>query len=137
MTIVLDTNCLVQILPRQAEHRWMYDAILRGDINLAVTTDILNEYVEVLDTFFESHVLGGLVAKTILELPGTRQIIVHVRWNLIVNDPDDNKFVDCAFTANADLILTDDRHFRVLKKIDFPKVVAMKLSEFQKFWQSR
>ncbi|MBK7935725.1 MAG: hypothetical protein IPJ82_00895 [Lewinellaceae bacterium] len=33
----------------------------------------------------------------------------------------------------CDLIVTDDRHFRVLKKINFPKVVAMKLSDFQNF----
>lgn len=137
MTIVLDTNCLVQIVPRLAEHRWMYDAILSGEIQLAVTTDILDEYTEVLDEFFGSDVLGSLVTKTILELPGTRQITVYVRWKLITDDPDDDKFVDCAIAANADFIVTDDRHFKVLKKIAFPKVVAMKLSDFQKFWQSR
>ncbi|MBV6440817.1 MAG: hypothetical protein EPGJADBJ_02492 [Saprospiraceae bacterium] len=113
----------------------MYDAILRGDVKLAVTTDILDEYVEVLDEFFSSDVLGNLVTKTILELPGTQKITVHVRWKLIANDPDDDKFVDCAIAANADLIVTNDRHFKVLKKIGFPKVVAMKLSEFQQFWQ--
>jgi putative PIN family toxin of toxin-antitoxin system len=115
----------------------MYDAILRGEIHLAVTTDILDEYAEVLDRFFGSDVLGNLVTKTILELPGTRQITVYVRWKLIANDPDDDKFVDCAIAANADLIVTDDRHFRLLTKIGFPKVVAMKLSDFQKFWQNR
>lgn len=134
MTIVLDTNCLIKILPKRAEHRWMYDAILQGKINLAVTTDILNEYEEVLDEFFESDTLGNLIAKSILELPGTRQIIVHIRWKLIAKDPDDDKFVDCAIAANADFIVTDDRHFNALKKIGFPKVVAMSLSDFQKHW---
>lgn len=135
MIIVLDTNCLVQILPRKAEHRWLYDAILRGDINLAVTTDILDEYVEVLDEFFGSDALGNLIAKTILELPGTQKTTVHIRWKLIADDPDDDKFADCAVAANADLIVTDDRHFRILKKVGFPKVVAMRLADFQKFWQ--
>lgn len=131
MTIVLDTNCLIKILPRQAEHRWMYDAILQGKINLAVTTEILDEYVEVLDQFFGSDTLGDLVVKTIIELPGTRQTVVYIRWRLITDDPDDDKFVDC---ANADLIVTDDRHFSVLKKIAFPKVITIKLNDFYKKW---
>jgi len=54
LNIVRDTNCLIQILPRLSEHGWLYELILQGKINLAVTTDILNEYEEVLDTFFES-----------------------------------------------------------------------------------
>jgi putative PIN family toxin of toxin-antitoxin system len=133
--IVLDTNCLVQILPRQAEHRWMYDAILGGEISLAVTTEILDEYVEVHDTFFGSDVLGNYVTKAILELPGTQKTTVHIRWKLITDDPDDDKFVDCAIAANADFIVSDDRHFKILKKIGFPKVIAIKLEDFKKFWQ--
>lgn len=112
----------------------MYDAILQGKINLAVTTEILDEYVEVLDQFFGSDTLGDLVVKTIIELPGTRQTIVYIRWRLITDDPDDDKFVDCAIAANADLIVTDDRHFSVLKKIAFPKVITIKLNDFYKKW---
>lgn len=137
MTIVLDTNCLIQILPRQAEHRWLYDAILEGAIHLAVTTDILNEYVEVLDVFFESDVLGNLVAKTILELPGTQKITIYTRWNLISKDPDDDKFVDCAIAANADAIVTNDSHFKALRQIDFPKVIAIRLDDFQRHLENQ
>lgn len=137
MIIVLDTNCLIQILPRQAEHRWLYDAILKGDIHLAVTTDILNEYVEVLDAFFESVVLGNLVVNTILELPGTKKVTVYTRWKLIPKDPDDDKFVDCAIAANADAIITNDSHFKALRQIDFPKVLTVRLDDFQKHLESQ
>ncbi|MFC3417830.1 PIN domain-containing protein [Algoriphagus hitonicola] len=53
------------------------------------------------------------------------------RFGLIEADFDDNKFVDCAITGNADLILTEDKHFEELKQIDFPKVTAMGILEFQ------
>jgi len=43
--------------------------------------------------------------------------------------------VDCAITANADYIITNDRHFRILKDVPFPKVVTMTLNQFRKFWQ--
>ncbi len=52
------------------------------------------------------------------------------RFNLITSDPDDNKFVDCAITAGATYIVSNDRHFNELKKYDFPKVDVRNLTEF-------
>ena len=46
-------------------------------------------------------------------------------------DPDDDKFVDCAIASNADFIVTHDKHFNVLKDIDFPKVQTVNLTQFQ------
>ncbi len=51
-------------------------------------------------------------------------------WNFITEDPDDNKFVDCAISANADFIVTNDKHFRVLKKISFPSVPVISADDF-------
>ncbi len=51
--------------------------------------------------------------------------------NLIVNDPDDNKFVDCAFAAGCDYLVTNDRDFDVLKKLDFPVINVVTLEEFK------
>lgn len=45
-------------------------------------------------------------------------------------DPDDNKFVDCAICGGAELIVSNDKHFDVLKAIDFPYVKVMRLQEF-------
>ena len=42
--------------------------------------------------------------------------------NLIQSDSDDNKFVDCCITANAQYIVSNDRHFDILKHIEFPHV---------------
>ena len=43
---------------------------------------------------------------------------------------DDNKFADCAFASNAHLLVTNDRDFNVLKKIDFPQLTVVKMDEF-------
>ena len=83
MTIVLDTNCLIQILPRQAEHRWLYDAILSGSITLALTTEILLEYEGIINRFYNSKTIGSNVTTVLLELPHSKKIDVYFRWKAI------------------------------------------------------
>lgn len=36
------------------------------------------------------------------------------RYQVISADPDDNKFTDCAITANADYVITNDKDFSPL-----------------------
>ena len=45
-------------------------------------------------------------------------------WN------DDNKFVDCAITAGATYIVSNDHHFAELEHYDFPKVDVLTLAKF-------
>lgn len=59
----------------------------------------------------------------------------HYRWNLITKDPDDNKFVDCAIFANADFIVSDDKHFNELDSVEFPKVLVVRLDDFARLFR--
>ena len=72
------------------------------------------------------------VIRTLLLLPNVKYVNVFFHWNLIEADPDDNKFVDCAISANANYIVTEDKHFNVLKFIDFPKVNVINIEYFRK-----
>ena len=36
-------------------------------------------------------------------------------FQIVTADPDDNIFADCAITAGADYLITDDQHFAALK----------------------
>ena len=49
---------------------------------------------------------------------------------LIDSDPDDNKYCDCAIAGKAMLIVTEDKHFKVLQNLSFPKLTAISLDEF-------
>lgn len=51
-------------------------------------------------------------------------------WQLIEQDVDDNKFVDCAIACNADYLASNDKHFDVLVPLDFPKVTVIKAQAF-------
>ena len=50
---------------------------------------------------------------------------------LITADPDDDKFVNCALWANAHYLVTNDRHFRVLQALKFPKLTVLTMAQFQ------
>ncbi len=54
---------------------------------------------------------------------------------LINKDPDDNKFVDCAIFANADFIVSDDKHFNELGSVEFPKVLVVCLDDFARLFR--
>lgn len=136
MKIVLDTNCLLQIVPRSAKHRWLFDLIKRGDIDLAITTEILAEYEEQLADFYAPVVADG-VLQILDTLENVQPFRVYFKWNLIVVDPDDNKFSDCAVAASADYLVTYDRHFRVLADIEFPKIVCVTLEELKEIVESQ
>lgn len=52
------------------------------------------------------------------------------KWNLISADLDDNKYIDCYIKSGADYLVTNDRHFNLLKEIAFPKVECITIEEF-------
>jgi len=73
------------------------------------------------------------VVRSLLELPTLKHVSIFYNLRLIVADKDDDKFVDCAFAANADYIITNDHHFDVLKTIGFPNIPTLKLDELRQF----
>ena len=70
------------------------------------------------------------IVKGIRDARNAPYIHKYFYWNLISVDSDDNKFVDCAVAGSADFIVTDDRHFKVLKSIPFPKVKVISADDF-------
>ena len=56
----------------------------------------------------------------------------HFRMRLITSDPDDNKFVDCVFVSGADYLVSEDKHFNILRTTPFPKINIVTLDEFLK-----
>jgi len=127
--VVLDTNCLVQMLSVHSPYRMAWQSFRKGAYELCVTNDILEEYEEIIERVANEAVAHNLI-NAIIRSPFTHFFTPHFRFHLIENDPDDNKFVDCAIVAGADYIVSEDAHFRVLKEIPFPKVHVIRLMQF-------
>lgn len=129
--IVLDTKCLVQMLSVHSKYRPGWQAFRDGRYLLCVSNEILNEYQEIIGKVASPEVAHNVV-NAIMRSPYTRFFTPHFRFRLIEQDPDDNKFVDCAIIAGADYIVSEDAHFRVLETIPFPSVQVIRLQEFMK-----
>jgi len=65
-----------------------------------------------------------------LAMPNVKLREIYFKWKLIVADEDDNKFSDCAIAANVDYLVTNDHHFDVFKKIEFPKLSVVSSDKF-------
>jgi putative PIN family toxin of toxin-antitoxin system len=127
--VVLDTNVLLVSISTKSKLHWIFKNLLEGNYILCLTTDILAEYAEIIEQ--QMGILASESALGVLEnLPNVEFITNYYKFNLL-KDPDDNKFVDCAISSNADFIVTHDTDFNILKKIEFPKVNIVNTSEFK------
>lgn len=116
-------------LSRHSEYYPVWMGIQTGQYILCVSNDILEEYHEII-TEKTSVVVANNVVALLLESANVELIDPHYHLEIIQADPDDNKFVDCAFAANATYIVSNDKHFEILKNIDYPKIQVLKLIEF-------
>lgn len=127
--ILLDTNTLIQCIPPRSEYRPIWDSCFDGSCWLCVTTEILNEYTEILQRLTNKRI-ADYITKAIIDNPYTLLVNVYYDFHLIAQDPDDNKFVNCAISAGARYIVTEDAHFNCLKHINYPKVDIISLDDY-------
>jgi len=131
MKIVLDTNCLLVSVQDYSDYFWLWEAFCAQKYTLCYTDEILNEYQEIITRYYSAE-FAKLVIDALLNAPNVEQVKVYYKWMLILADPDNNKFVDCAICANANFIVSNDKHFNVLNNIDFPKINVITLDTFKK-----
>lgn len=105
--IVLDTNVLIMSISMHSPYYAIWRRFLSGEYTLCIT-----------------------IVNTILTRKNVKRFDPHFSFGLITQDPDDNKFVDCAIISNADYIVTEDKHFNVLKEITFPQVSILGIDAF-------
>lgn len=127
--IVLDTNCLIMAISARTKYNQIWKSFLSGDFVLCLSNEILEEYEEVIARNVNPKI-AGIVIYTILTRNNVERLDPHFHFHLIQQDEDDNKFVDCAIVSNAKWIVSEDRHFEILKTIDFPKVDILGIDEF-------
>lgn len=130
MKVVIDTNCLITSIPRQNPEYWLYEAFRNKAFDWVISNEILAEYEEKIAEFYSLQT-AELVVNILLIAPNVILAEPFFKWGLIVSDPDDNKFADLAISANASYLVSNDRHFQILKAVDFPTVNVVSLTEFQ------
>lgn len=127
--VVVDTNCLLRMIPLHSRFRPVWEAFLAEKFIMCVSNDIIYEYMEILSRKV-SETFAVNIVSAILKSNNVRLFAPQYHFNLITQDPDDNKFVDCAIIANADFLVSNDSHFKVLSNIKFPRVNVISLEHF-------
>jgi putative PIN family toxin of toxin-antitoxin system len=116
--VVIDANVLVRALRSQtnASHEILRRMLL-GELEFAVSSAVALEYESVL------HRPGVLGPRTPLSSAEIDQVLdaifaaaaetmVWFKLRPVLDDPKDEIYVECAFASGANVIVTDDRHFR-------------------------
>jgi len=120
MRVVIDTNVWLVIIPLYSKYAAVYNQLKAGRFQLLLSNDILLEYEEQMKLRYDDIFVDAEI-KELLTLYTVEQVKPLFRWKLISKDPDDNKFVDCAIASNADYIVTNEKHFNILKEVPFSK----------------
>ena len=134
MRIVLDTNCLIQSISPRSRYYAVWESLVDGQNTLCVSNEIIMEYLEILQRLTD-HDTAETIVKTIINSRFVEFITPYYNFGLITQDPDDNKFVDCAIAANARFIVTNDHHYDILKGLDYPSIDIINLEDFMKLLQ--
>ena len=130
MNVIIDTNCLIPSIPPKNPEYWLYLAFKKKAFNWVISNEILLEYEEQLGEFY-SPFTADLVLNILLTASNVMRSEPFINWQLIISDPDDNKFADLAISTNAQYLVTNDHHFDVLKTLPFPTVKVVSLNEFK------
>jgi uncharacterized protein len=109
MKVVIDTNIFVSSFfggnPRRIIDLWKTEKI-----TLCLSKDILDEYIEVLQRIGlqDEDELGELLSlfKRGFNLLFTTKTL---KVKVVKNDPDDDKFIECALALKAEVIVTGDK----------------------------
>jgi putative PIN family toxin of toxin-antitoxin system len=129
MNIVLDTNTIISGIFWKGAPRQVLDLARSGTFTLFTSPDLLAELADVLgrkkfsarleqaNTSVEDLVFGyAALAKTV------RPVKIEA---VITADPDDDKVLACAKTANAEIITSGDSHLLDLSEYEGIKIITV------------
>lgn len=72
--LVLDTNCLIQIVSPRSKFHSLWDSFVRGENTLCVSNEIIEEYVEIMQKLM-GYAAAEKVSKVLLRrLCGTSRV---------------------------------------------------------------
>ena len=133
MRVVLDTNILIgAVITKGTPPDKLYQAWMRGEINLITSTAQMAEVAAVLARPRLKKFLGTDEAETLVENIGTRALILDEPPSVNLSpDPKDNPILAAAIAGKADVIVSGDKkHMLALGEVEgIPVVTAREALE--------
>lgn len=127
MRIVVDTNVIVSALVFGGVPRRVFELVEDGFCEFYYSPEIQSETCRVLhDKFGWDEEKLDRYLKVFWSLG--EEAIPQRRVNAVREDPDDNRIIECAIAAGADVIVSGDRH--LLKLEGFEGIAILMAREF-------
>jgi len=121
MKVILDTNLLVAAFwNRRSASAGILDDCLEGRLSLVYTAAIKREVARILRHAQASQAYRAKIDRLLdssLEVePATATVTTE--------DPEDQKFLECAVASEADFLITNDEHLLRLRGVDRTAIVT-------------
>lgn len=133
--ILLDTNIFLVSLAPNYKYNWIYLALIQNKYDLVVSNEILMEYQEQI-TLRYGLLKTDVSLDFLLLLPSVILKNPSYLWQLVENDKDDNKFVDCFVASQSDFMVSNDKHIHHIKDNKFPEISVLNYKEFEEQYKS-
>jgi putative PIN family toxin of toxin-antitoxin system len=128
--LILDTNIFLVSLAPNFKYQWIYQSLIQNKYELVVSNEILTEYQEQITLRYGLDYTDASLDFLLL-LPNVILKNPSFLWQLVENDKDDNKFVDCYIASQCDYIISNDRHLHQIKTNKFPQIAVLRYEEFE------
>ena len=112
--VVIDTNVIVSaLLKPESNPALIISSILQKHIMLCLSSEIFAEYKEVLKRSKFKKLDHAEIKRFLLKIKQNGLwVSPQMAVDVIKDDPEDNKFLDCALEAKADFLITGNiKHF--------------------------
>jgi uncharacterized protein len=128
MTVVLDTNVVLSAVLFGGKPRQVLQSALNGVFQIAVSESTFSELQDVL-----IRPKFGFSARFVQAI--TSEIAAIAEWiepaehfEIVIEDPKDNQFIDCAVAADAAYLVSGDNHLLKLGKCG--KTIILNVDSF-------
>ncbi len=120
--IVIDTNIYISAIFWGGKPRELVDLGRSGQISIFTSLDIEQEIFRKLKTKFRLSEEES--AQILLDFSTFTNLVITSRGITVIDDdPDDNKFIECALSSMSGFIVSGDRHLLRLEHYEGIKIL--------------
>ena len=124
--VVIDTNVIISSF-YGGNPKLIIDLLKSERIRLCISKEILNEYFKVIPRF---KFIDNINLNKLLKLFSNRRVVSYTattpNLKVVIKDPDDDKFIECAVELGAEYIISGDNDLLSVKQFGNIKIVTPK-----------
>jgi putative PIN family toxin of toxin-antitoxin system len=127
-TVTFDTNVYISALNfSRGKPRQLLQLAMDGAVHVAISDAIMQEFLRVMREKFNATPVDLQEAQAIIA-GCTERVAPTEVLDVVKDDPDDNRIVECAVASGSDCIVTGDNH--LLRLGEYAGIKIIRVSDF-------